>query len=54
MRKFFDANKNVWNRKASFHFKSDFYDVAGFRKGISSLHFIEPEELGDVKGKSIR
>jgi SAM-dependent methyltransferase len=53
MQKYFDANKSVWNKKVSFHFKSDFYDVAGFRKGKSSLHFIELEELGDVKGKSM-
>lgn len=53
MQKFFNANKNVWNKKVSFHFKSDFYDVTGFRRGKSSLQFIELEELGDVKGKSM-
>lgn len=53
MQKFFDANKNVWNKKVSYHLKSDFYDVAGFRKGKNSLQFIELEELGEVKGRSI-
>ncbi len=53
MQKFFDANKAVWNKKVSYHFKSDFYDVAGFRKGKNSLRFIELDELGDVKGKSM-
>jgi 2-polyprenyl-3-methyl-5-hydroxy-6-metoxy-1,4-benzoquinol methylase len=53
MQKFFDANKIVWNKKVGFHFKSDFYDVAGFRKGKSSLQFIELQGLGDVEGKSM-
>jgi SAM-dependent methyltransferase len=53
MQKYFDANKTAWNKKVSFHYKSDFYDVASFRKGKNSLQFIELEELGDVKGKSL-
>ncbi len=53
MQKFFEANKNTWNKKVGFHFKSDFYDVAGFREGKSSLQFIELKELGEVNGKSM-
>lgn len=53
MQKYFDVNKIAWNKKVSFHFKSDFYDVASFRKGKSSLQFIELEELGNVEGKSM-
>ncbi len=53
MQKYFDANKTAWNKKVSYHFKSDFYNVVGFRKGKSSLQFIELEELGDVKGKTM-
>jgi ubiquinone/menaquinone biosynthesis C-methylase UbiE len=53
MQKFFDANKNVWNKKVGYHLKSDFYDVADFRKSKNSLQFIELDELGDVRGKSM-
>ncbi|MGD8779951.1 MAG: class I SAM-dependent methyltransferase [Ignavibacteria bacterium] len=51
--KYFEANKKLWNDRTNVHIKSDFYDVEGFKKGKTSLKFIELEELGDVKGKSI-
>ena len=46
-------NKVVWDRYADIHVTSEFYDVEGFKKGKSSLTFIEREELGDVSGKSL-
>lgn len=52
-KKFFDTNKNAWNNKTKVHLKSPFYDIEGFKKGNSSLKFIELEELGDVKNKSM-
>ena len=46
-------NKTSWNNKVATHVASDFYDVAGFLKGKSSLNSFELDLLGDVKGKSI-
>lgn len=46
-------NKKSWNNKVAFHLESDFYDLAGFLKGNSSLNEIELNLLGDIKGKSI-
>ena len=50
---FAHINKNLWNKKTSFHIDSDFYDNPSFIEGRSSLNSIELELLGDVKGKSI-
>jgi SAM-dependent methyltransferase len=46
-------NKKAWNARARIHVASEFYDVAAFLKGASSLNEIELELLGDVAGKSI-
>lgn len=46
-------NRASWNNKVRFHLESDFYDVAGFLKGASSLHSIELSLLGDITGKRI-
>jgi SAM-dependent methyltransferase len=51
--KYLEINKNSWNNKVATHVASDFYDVAGFLKGKSSLNSFELDLLGDVKGKSI-
>ncbi len=53
LNKFFEANKKLWNDRTGVHVKSEFYDVAGFKEGKTSLKFIELEELSDVSGKSI-
>jgi 2-polyprenyl-3-methyl-5-hydroxy-6-metoxy-1,4-benzoquinol methylase len=53
MEKYFEVNKSLWNGKTEIHVKSDFYDVESFKKGKSSLNFIELEALGNVKGKSL-
>jgi len=50
---YFEANKNLWNKRVTVHQKSKLYDVEGFKKGKTSLQNIELEELGDVKGKSL-
>ena len=50
---YFDANKASWNKRTVVHKESDFYELEAFKKGKSSLHKIEMEELGDVKGKSL-
>jgi SAM-dependent methyltransferase len=48
-----EANRELWNTWTEIHEKSGFYDIAGFKCGKSSLHAIELEELGDVRGKSL-
>ena len=50
---YFEANKKAWNSKTPVHIGSEFYDVENFKKGKTSLKFIELNELGDIKGKSI-
>lgn len=52
-KKYFSANKKLWNKRVSIHVKSDFYDVASFKAGKTSLNDIELKALGNVKGKSL-
>jgi ubiquinone/menaquinone biosynthesis C-methylase UbiE len=52
-KKYFNANKEAWNKKTPYHLKSKMYDLEGFKNGKTSLKFIELEELGDVKGKTM-
>ena len=52
-KKYFEANKNLWNKRVAYHKESDLYDVESFKNGKTSLQHIELEELGDVKGKSL-
>ena len=51
--KYFEVNKDTWNKKVSIHKTSEFYDVEGFRKGKNSLNAYELNEVGDVKGKRL-
>ena len=51
--KYFEANKQSWNKRTAVHKDSAFYDLDSFKKGKSSLNNIELEELGDVKGKTL-
>lgn len=50
---YFKSNQEMWNGFAPLHEKSKFYDVKGFKKGKTSLTFVEQEELGDVRGKTL-
>lgn len=50
---YIEINKRSWNARTEFHIASEFYDVAGFRGGASSLNDIELDLLGDVTGKRI-
>ncbi|MEM7369335.1 MAG: class I SAM-dependent methyltransferase [Bacteroidota bacterium] len=52
-KQWFLANEKLWDKRTNIHIGSDFYDVNGFRTGENSLRFIELEELGEVRGKSI-
>ena len=49
----FEANREGWDEMTLVHIESEFYDVAGFLKGNSSLHDFEPDELGSVDGCSL-
>lgn len=53
MRDYLKANKKWWNDVAPIHLQSKLYDVEGFKNGKSSLEFIELEEVGTVRGKSL-
>lgn len=51
---FFEANRNLWNKKTPVHQKSDFYNLDTWKSSSnSSLTPIETRELGDLTGKSI-
>ncbi len=53
MDKYRKTNLALWNERTEIHAKSEYYDVEGFKAGRNSLHSIELEELGDVRGKSL-
>ena len=53
MEEYLQKNRASWNKRTAHHIDSQFYDVAGFVKGKSSLNSIELELLGDISGKSI-
>lgn len=46
-------NRSLWDQKTQHHVNSEFYDVAGFLNGRSSLNHIEQSLLGDVQDKTI-
>lgn len=47
------VNRQSWNKRLDSHISSDFYDMAGFRAGNTSLNEIEINLLGDLRGKSV-
>jgi len=50
---YFEANKELWNKRTAVHKDSSFYDVKGFKAGINTLTPIELQEVGDVRGKTL-
>jgi len=52
-KKFFEANKQLWDARVQPHLGSKMYDMEGFRNGRSSLTEIETNTLGSVVGKDI-
>lgn len=50
---YLEINRKSWNKRLETHLKSDFYDVANFIKGKSSLNKIELDILGDLSGKKV-
>ena len=53
MKKFFDKNRELWDKLTDINARSAMYDLEGFRRGQNTLDPIEVSELGDVRGKSI-
>lgn len=50
---YLEINRLSWNNRVNTHLQSEFYDLAGFLKGKTSLNEIELNLLGNIKGKSI-
>lgn len=53
LKRYFDANRKMWDSWTGLHEKSDFYNVEDFKSSRNSLKPIEIEEVGDVSGKSM-
>lgn len=53
MKKYIDANKELWNKRTPIHVSSSFYDNESFIRGKCSLKDIELNLLGDIKDKKI-
>ena len=53
MKKYYDANRGVWDAWTATHLGSGFYELDRFRAGESSLNALELREVGDVAGKSL-
>ncbi|HLL43525.1 MAG TPA: methyltransferase domain-containing protein [Segetibacter sp.] len=51
--RYFEANKEGWNKRTQIHKVSEFYDVLSFKAGKSSLNAIELEEVGNVSEKTL-
>jgi SAM-dependent methyltransferase len=53
LNKYFEVNKEAWNKRTTVNKASAFYDLASFKAGKSSLNPLEKISLGAVKGKSL-
>ena len=50
---YIEINRKSWNNKTEAHLNSEFYNLADFLKGNTSLNSIELDLLGDIEGKTI-
>ena len=50
---YLEANRRYWDGLVPIHLDSEFYDVAAFKAGESTLKPTELEEIGDVSGRSL-
>lgn len=48
-----EINRANWEDRADVHARSAFYDLPGFRAGASTLRPYEPDEVGEVAGRSL-
>lgn len=53
LEKYFETNKESWNKKVDVHLGSELYNMEQFLLTGNSLKEIEIELLGDITGKSI-
>ncbi|MNU94859.1 bifunctional 3-demethylubiquinone-9 3-methyltransferase/ 2-octaprenyl-6-hydroxy phenol methylase [compost metagenome] len=53
MENYKEINREQWNQRVEPHVESEFYDVAGFINGKTSLKETEIGLLGDLKGKRV-
>src|SRR5579864_4514537 len=57
MRRYCEANRQMWNAWTPYHVESGFYDVEGFKRGQrrdrAGNDALEIEAVGDVVGKSL-
>ncbi|MPZ15308.1 MAG: methyltransferase domain-containing protein [Chloroflexi bacterium] len=53
MEPYFAANRRHWDELVGINARSGFYDVDAFRRGSSSLHSMEIEEMGPVAGRTL-
>src|SRR5688572_22464440 len=51
--RFFEDNRVMWDASVPVHAASRFYDLDGFKAGRNTLHTIERERVGDVRGKRL-
>ncbi|MFW9835174.1 MAG: class I SAM-dependent methyltransferase, partial [Candidatus Thorarchaeota archaeon] len=51
--KFFEANRDLWDKFAKINYESEMYKVRDFIDGKTSLNSIELEEVGEVQGKTL-
>ena len=51
--KYFDTNKETWNKKVAIHAKSEMYAMEAFKNGKSSLMKYELNSLPNVSGESL-
>ena len=47
------ANRANWDERVPGHWKSDHYDIEGFKKGKSPLFQIDIDALGDLTEKTL-
>ncbi len=52
-KEYLEKNRSSWNARTPIHLNSEFYSLAEFKSGISTLKEIELPLLGDVKGLKI-
>ena len=48
-----EANRTLWDGWTELHVGSAHYDVDGFKAGRCTLHPVDLESVGDVRGKSL-
>ncbi len=49
----YEANRALWDERVPIHVESTFYDNEGWLAGRRSLRAFEPDELGDVSGRTL-